>query len=402
MSRTADSTIKGFLYQFNKTIVTIATSDLNSEVTVEGLIEDIDVKLSSNNFLAIQCKYHESADSFNESLIFKPLLQMAEAFSHASNKNIAYKIFLHVPGETYGQRPVSTTTLDNALATKDVKLKKIVNRINPIFNKSSFLNAVNLDFGPSIDELEEQAKLALSKFEIKNSDVDSLLYPNSIAHIAKLSSLKKVQDRRITKSALIEYLSKINLTLISKWALASKTRDKILAAARKQLLKNLGQNSRERFFYFIPSTILDFESQFVIFASEFIAKYHSKPTHIKTPLIALDCDLDTVKIIQYRLFKKGIRVETGIIGDTFEMSELFKEPLSKSSNGKISEREFDLRLCTVQPKKCPLNYRKSDDLFCVNEKLPSHVDTVDVSLHHFDVSTIKELSYLFHLREDYE
>jgi len=42
MNRQADSTIKGFLYQFNKSIVEVL-KNANAEITVEGVIEDIDV-----------------------------------------------------------------------------------------------------------------------------------------------------------------------------------------------------------------------------------------------------------------------------------------------------------------------------------------------------------------------
>ncbi|EPZ53342.1 hypothetical protein H477_5105 [[Clostridium] sordellii ATCC 9714] len=53
MGRTADYTIKGFLYQFNLTLLKILESEDNDEITVEGIIEDIDV--NSNGLInAIQ------------------------------------------------------------------------------------------------------------------------------------------------------------------------------------------------------------------------------------------------------------------------------------------------------------------------------------------------------------
>ncbi len=79
MSRTADYTIKGFLYQFNKTSLSILESKDDDTITVEGIIEDIEIK-SSESTTAIQCKYHEASTNFQESAVYKPLLQMIKHF----------------------------------------------------------------------------------------------------------------------------------------------------------------------------------------------------------------------------------------------------------------------------------------------------------------------------------
>ena len=56
--RQADSTIKGYLYQFNKSIYEILQSKDDEIVTLEGVIEDIDIQ-SPTSLTTIQCKYHE-------------------------------------------------------------------------------------------------------------------------------------------------------------------------------------------------------------------------------------------------------------------------------------------------------------------------------------------------------
>ncbi|MCT7009442.1 hypothetical protein M1749_24160, partial [Salmonella enterica subsp. enterica serovar Oranienburg] len=71
MARTADYTIQGFLYQFNKTLLEILRAAGDSVVTVEGIVEDIDI-VAGDVTTAIQCKYHESNDVFTLSSIYKP------------------------------------------------------------------------------------------------------------------------------------------------------------------------------------------------------------------------------------------------------------------------------------------------------------------------------------------
>ena len=57
MNREADYTIKGFLYQFNVTLEQLLLSTDGSSITVEGIIEDVDIKTPIDT-KAIQCKYH--------------------------------------------------------------------------------------------------------------------------------------------------------------------------------------------------------------------------------------------------------------------------------------------------------------------------------------------------------
>ena len=65
--RSAEATIKGFLYQFDLTILKILKgARLASSVVVEG-VEDID-QVFDDHVEYIQCKYYEGS-SYNLSLI---------------------------------------------------------------------------------------------------------------------------------------------------------------------------------------------------------------------------------------------------------------------------------------------------------------------------------------------
>ncbi len=83
MPRAADYTIQGFLYQFNKTALEILKAQDDDIITVEGIVEDVEVQ-SPASLTTIQCKYHESATSFVASAVYKPLLQMLKHFSDVS------------------------------------------------------------------------------------------------------------------------------------------------------------------------------------------------------------------------------------------------------------------------------------------------------------------------------
>ena len=44
MSRSADYTIQGFLYQFNQTLSELLKATDDSIITIEGIVEDIEVQ----------------------------------------------------------------------------------------------------------------------------------------------------------------------------------------------------------------------------------------------------------------------------------------------------------------------------------------------------------------------
>ncbi|EII5680240.1 hypothetical protein LHO68_004307, partial [Vibrio parahaemolyticus] len=307
MSRTADYTIKGFLYQFNKTLLTLITSDENDVVTVEGIIEDIDILKADGSTSAIQCKYHETKESFTDSLIYKPVLQMAETFSKQSDASISFILYLHCGGKGVGSEKLTLETLEKALATTDKSLKKIVDRIDKSFDKNLFLSKVQLEFGPKIDELEVSVKQALRELPLRDADIDCVSYPNAINKIAKLSSYKETSKRNITKSALVNELNRITTTLITKWTLSLKNKEQILQLSKKQLAKNLNIGSCSRYFFFDKTELFDFDNQIVTFIYDYINHYHSKPKQNQTPLFAINCSNDVLKNIEYRLYKKGIK-----------------------------------------------------------------------------------------------
>lgn len=400
--RVADSTIKGFLYQFNKTILEIATADDDDVITVEGVVEDVDILSACGSQEAIQCKYHESKEKFLPSLIFKPLLQMAEAFDKNPTAKIKYTIFIFVPNEPYGEKEVEATTLDAALHTNDKSLIKIVSRISKTFDKESFLNNVKIVFGPSLDEIESETKTALEMLKIEGSDVNTLLFPNSVEKIAKLSSIKSDENRRITKAELIKYLSNATHTAISKWTLALKDRREILKQIKQQLSSSFSQNSRDRYFYINKNEIADYEEKVVVFFDNYVKKYYSKPAHIKPPTFIVNDSFEAIKELESRLYKKGIKVNTGLVGNTFEVNHFFRDPIQKFSGNKIGSREFDFRLLAMGSEKEAINYKKGDDLYLVSSETPNNIELTDVNFYHVGTSNFSELEYVIGMRNSHE
>ena len=401
MDRTADYTIQGFLYQFHKTLLEVLKSPEDTEVTVEGIIEDIEIAAPAG-LTAIQCKYHETKENFTASTIYKPLLQMMQHFHKNQQANISYVLFAHFP-KPPDNYTVSKTDLEAALASKDAKLKKYCNALKGKVDLDKFLPKISMQFGPAWDGMVETVHAALVAAGIPKCDVDTLAYPNAIQAIANLGIKHDANLRRITKATLLSDLAKIKSTAISRWTLALKTRKQILEARRKQLKTHLDKNARLRYFIVNCATLEDFDASIVGFVCDFLEKYHFKAAHICTPILCLDTTEDIFRDIQLRLHKKGVTSTDGYVGRQFDETHFFRDPLVlKARSPRDLQREFDLRLLRWEDNGPALAHQKGDDLFIVGANCYAGLDTKDVCVELLESSTVKETAFITGVNQTYE
>lgn len=401
MSRTADYTIKGFLYQFNKSALEILSAEENGIVSLEGVIEDIEV-VTPTATTGIQCKYHEASAGFTPSTIFKPLLQMLGHFAVHPTAEIEYVLFAHFPGAGAAPPSVGKTECESALASTDKALKKYVAAVPSSIDIDGFISKFTMEFGPCYDDLVEQVSKALEDNGIPVGEIETLAYPNAINIIAGISILHYPAERQITRRQFLCQLNGIRTTAISRWTMALRTKENLLKARRKQLKVHFDKNSRLRYLVIDPHTLGDYESEIVLFISDYIDKYHFKPAHISTPVLCLCATRAEVQEIQHRLYTKGIVTTDGYIGAQFEESYFFRDPFSAKGTGGTVQREFALRITNWDDHGSVLNNRKCDDLFILGEPDCASLETIDVNVEHLSGAAIKEIKFVMGVSDVYE
>lgn len=402
MSRAADYTIKGFLYQFNKTLIEILQAPDDGTITVEGIVEDVEV-VTRTSTVAIQCKYHEASETFTSSSIFKPLLQMMIHFQANPDTKIRYVLFAHYPSVNGTSAPtVGKQDFQAALDSKNKGLQGYIAKLREKVDLDGFLSVFSIEFGPTFDDLVSDACAALKANGIQESDIDILAYPNAINMIAGLSIKHDPTERRVTKLQFLEALKSIRKTAISRWTLALRTRKQLLDAKRKQLKTNLDKNSRLRYFVVDSETLDDYEAEIVLFVGDYLDKYHFKIAHISTPALCLCTSDEDFRSIRYRLHTKGIISTDGYVGDHFDESWFFREPLSCKGTGGTIKREFSVRLLRWQVHGTVLNNRKCDDLFIIGEPKCDQLNTDDVNVEHIAATSLKEVKYVLGVSNAYE
>ena len=401
MDRTADHTIQGFLYQFHKSLLEVLRAADDAEITIEGIIEDIEIAAPAG-LTAIQCKYHEAKENFAVSTIFKPVLQMMQHFQANPQANISYVLFAHFPNPP-ANYTLSKADLDAALASTNKELRKYCDALRGRVDLNAFLLKFSMQFGPSWDGMVEDVRAALVTAGIPKGDVDVLAYPNAIQEIANLGIEHDGTKRKVTKAALLLKLATIKSTAITRWTLALKQKKQFLEAKRKQLKSHLGTNTRLRYFIVNCTSLQDFDVTFVGFVCDFLTKYHFKPVHISTPLFCLDTTEDIFRDIQLRLHRKGVVANDGYVGRQFDTTYFFRQPLIQKGrmNGDV-RREFNLRLLRWEGNGAALAQQKSDDLFIIGTNRYAAIDTKDVCVEVLEASSVKEIAFITGVNHTYE
>lgn len=392
MGRSADYTIQGFLYQFNQTLSELLKAEADAAITIEGIVEDIEVASFAGN-KAIQCKYHETQDNYTPSILYNPLLQMMKHFKSNPGAKIHYYLFAHFPNNP--KITISAAEINDALKSKNKDLKGLIADVAGV-DISEFLKVFTVTVTPKYDEVMTENGKLFEAIGFNKVEVDTLFYPNAIQIIADLSIKHDAKLRRITKKDFLESLRRIRSTAVSQWTLALKTRQKVLETRRKQLKENLSANVRLRHLIIFPAFLEQFDEQIILFIKSFIDKYHFKMAHTQTPLIALDVQQNVFDAIAERLIGKDVVPNHGRPVKAFSETSFFREPMIQKD-----KKEFVLRLIRWEDYKNIALKTKADDLFVIGDGDITCVDVKDVNLEVLGAEKFDEIKFMMGISNAY-
>jgi len=403
LERTADYTIQGFIYQFNKTLLEILNDKDDSMISIEGIVEDIEVKTPLVT-KAIQCKYHEASEKFQLSTVYKPILQMMDHYYENTTSRIEYRLYAHFPSENSGTEiKLTEEQVKKIFESTDKKYRKLIEKLKGKVDIALFLERFTLEFGLPLTNLIEDVKEALCSNDLPKDSIDELFYPNAIQIIADLSIIHDSDLRKIKNSKLIKDLLHIRKTAVTRWTRSLKTLDIILKTKKKQLNSNLAKNSRLRYFLVSESSVDNFDEEIVTFITDYLNKYHFKEVHDKTPIFCLDCSEEIFHSIRIRLHRKNIKFNDGLVTDTFFDKTKFSLDPVRTKIGKSLYTEFFLKLKRYDNNILEIfNENKCDDFFVFMGNVPKELDLQDINLEQVDLNEIKQIRYIMGMSESYE
>jgi hypothetical protein len=396
MSRSADYTIQGFMYQFMVTLSKILLSTSDTVITVEGVVEDIDI-VTPSGIEAFQCKYHETKTKFTLSAIYKPVLQMLCHFKNNPLKDVSYRLHAHFPNESVGtSRTMTDKELDEILETKAADLQTYIKQLSGFSSKSDFLRRFEIHFGHAYLDTENDLITALTKEGFSKDDATDIFYPNAIHAIAEISTLHNVGQRKLRKSEFMSRLKEKKQTAISRWTRELESYQFLLVKRKGQLRTNLNLNSRTRGIIIDKNYLKDFDSKAVQFIEDFVNKYNSKIRLNQPPTIGLIASEEELNDVWHRLSKKNITVERGYIAGKMDVQYFLRVPMKMI---KESRTEFKVRVFNYNADFAKIAPIVSfDDLIVLSDKeLPELDQLIDVNCERLETPHFNELRYLLSL-----
>lgn len=426
--RQADSTIKGYLYQFNKSILEILNANDDASITLEGVIEDIDIQLP-NAISTIQCKYHENS-KFTISNVAAPILEMVCHYNEcaALGKSTQYILFAHYAENVERidsvafEKHISTTTnkelqlsyfhkiytIPDAsilnLANKAQKSKEDKTRIldyyksnrsslNLCLDLSKFWDCFKYVQAEEFEELKEKVIQKLCE-QTDRRTAEDLYYPNAFSMVANISSKPKISDRIVNKQGFLEELKSKESVLITKWMLAGFNKKKILQAKKQHLSASFSLNTTIRAFVFSKRFHTANEDQIIPFIQEYIAKYYKKKTLQRPPIFIFENGSDIIQKVILGLHKYQKAVNSGLVGNVF-MPDSFVNNTDCSSEFVCKIASLENITATIL-ESCNVNH-----LYIIGD-VSSELSSSSYYTERIEIEELNVLRYLVNLKRNLE
>ena len=404
--RSATNTIKGYFYQFDKSILEILEqSNETNIVTIEG-VEDIDIE-NSDEIQFVQCKYYEETE-FNNSIIKEPIQLMFRHYlknrTEAQSKNFTYKLYGFYNKGHEKLRELTTENLKtyfldfskyevtDELGNLNYQIKNKEGEIKfeealqtddiEDFNKRLFVNIKADSYENQIEKIKSKIQNDLSDYS--EEDIE-LIYFNALKIIKDLACEHNIEKRQISKKEFWDRIKTKNY-YFERWMselLEWEDYKKIIHKKYFPRVSNL--SPAHRFF------LLDCQGENMNDVKNVISKIstrYSRFVHQFSPFVYLynTSNADFMTELKAKLYEEGCYFKDGF---PFKNSEFrFQEMLIKPDKyNKISLRILEdsidlsivlLRLVEVErDNQLPINLY----IFNKSNQFNLEIDTLDKREH---------------------
>lgn len=258
--REATATIRGYIYQFDASILAVLAAGADEQVTVEG-VEDFDV-LTGDTDTYGQVKYYE-AQKLTDATVRDAILPMIVGFlrypaaERARKRYILYGYFKQAP-ESAPQYALAD--LQRLLVQRTFKVADgMVEKVRIEVNLQAKIGASDQDLTDFCDrflvQLSEpfddhrvrviaQLKTALNVTKV---EAESYCYPSALTAMAALSGARTKTARTTTKQDFLQRI-RPKTAIYSAWALREEGENAYCRKIRALHFTHLNIDSRDRFF----------------------------------------------------------------------------------------------------------------------------------------------------------
>lgn len=343
-NRAANASIKGYLYQFDRTIIELLNAASGTTVTVEG-IEDIDLE-NTDGVESVQCKYLEAA-KFSLAKVRPAVLAMVQ--SSLNDQALNYRLYIHCGEE--GEIPTSMTLeeIKQCLTSKsregvvtlhydgisDEQLESFAGRFSIVAGD---------DFDTNRDLVHTMIQTAL---HCTVDDSKDLYYGNALAAINGLAIQKSVSKRKTTKT---EFLKVINTreALYTRWHKEVVGIENYLIMLKRRAKANqVFDPIKSRYLIIGASSTLTKDDYVAIITA--LARTHygiGKLSNARPWTVVTACEAALLEDMKKDLIATEVVYNDGYENMSFSPVLFDRWPIVNTANktGKIGATSYDIRL----------------------------------------------------------
>ena len=342
--RSAVSTLKGYFYQFDFTILQLLKLEhMTDKIMVEG-VEDVDVA-SADNKIAIQCKYYEGTE-YNHSVISEAvkylLMDFAERKNNGKNK-IKYMLYgYYSTGQNKFPDTLDIPFLKQKFLTHKRKIRnsdqyEIIEEYK-LLNLSDndleeFLSLLKIDVNAQAfqQQMQEIFDKIIDNFKCTIFEAEHYYYNNALKVIKNIAIHQIPSEREISKGEFLEYINKKEI-LFNQWFYLFRTQKEVFKKIRKEYFTCFNVSPYERFFLidagkngFEPIILKDL----VYLLREKWSKCSKREIQSFCPYVYFhNISEEQLAIIKGELFREGLVFTDGF---PFYMSDFYPDALTVSA-----------------------------------------------------------------------
>ena len=236
INRSAHAAIKGYEYQFDRTILEILAADENVTVHIEG-IEDVDL-VGANESQAIQVKYYEAQRYASPKSLRDPIKLMLDHFKTGAR----WSYVLHVHFGRTGDLPThfSLEQLKNCLTKHDQKTDEDIEYFTGLEDPAlqDFCDRVSIRSGVTFDDQQSSLTSELAgSLKCDKDEVQAIYLAKARDFIRERARSADAAVRTVSREQLLASLN-VRELLFSRWQLVELGEEKYLRLQVAHLKKN--------------------------------------------------------------------------------------------------------------------------------------------------------------------
>ncbi len=257
--RSANSSIKGYIFQFDASLLKIIESSENSIMVIEG-IEDFDI-VCDDEINSHQCKYHESL-KFSPKNIRDPIILMIKDFLQRMVEDtplIKYFLYCHYSDKSPCMRKIKITEFKQILKKqkeftdelgknrrKEIDCQKELGITDEELIK--FGDFFSIIFAASYEDQKELIFKGLQKeYRCERYEAEYYYYPTALSKIADIATQLNIDDRKICRKTFFSTIDKKRV-IFPIWKYQELGQKKYCESIKKEFFSQMNLGSKYRFF----------------------------------------------------------------------------------------------------------------------------------------------------------